>query len=226
MKARLGWLAAAVAAVGLCLWLGREGDGILWWLKDGADAFRELPAAHPGTSWLAALLLFSAAVNLPVPVAAPLKVLSGYLFGAAWGFGLNVLVSTLGGAAGFLAVRFLFARLLSARHGCDLARADREIARNGFWYVLSCRFILITPFFLVNVLAGLSSMRLRSFAAATFLGVMPSSLLYAFSGEQLGAIRSAGDLMSPQAALALTGLGLAAVIPALVNRRRGAGGRG
>ena len=214
------WLAAALAVAGLCFWLGREAEVLLWRLVDLADACRALPAAHPIASWLAALALFSVAVNLPVPVAAPLKVLAGYLFGATWGFGLNVLVSTLGGTAGFLVVRHLFARLLYSRHGRDLARVNLEIARNGFWYVLSSRFILVTPFFLVNVLAGLSSMRLRAFATATFLGVMPSSLLYAFSGERLGLVRCAGDLMSPQAALALTALGLAAVLPALAKRKR------
>jgi len=99
-----------------------------------------------------------------------------------------------------------------------LAKANLEIARNGFWFVLSARLIMATPFFMVNVLAGLSCIRKRKFLLGTFLGVLPSSMIYAVSGSRLETFRSLSDLADPQFALALALLGAAATLPALVRR--------
>jgi uncharacterized membrane protein YdjX (TVP38/TMEM64 family) len=225
MKTKAAWLAVIVVVCAACIWWSGHADPVLWWFKVRVEAFRGLTLAYPLLSWLAALAVGAVIINFPVPVAAILKVLSGYLFGLAWGFCLNLGASVLGGAVGFLCVRRFFARALYSRHGADIARANLEIARNGFWYILACRLIMATPFFLVNILAGLSSMRLGRFLTATLLGVIPSSLIYAFSGEQLDHIQTAQDLLSPRIGLILAGLGLAAVIPALVNRARRRKGR-
>ena len=195
-----------------------QADDILALCREWASSWRGFVAANAALCWLAVLCLGSVAINCPVPVAALVKVLAGYFFGVTGGFTLNVAMSLVGGLLGFTATRHWFYHALYSRFARPLAQANLEIARNGFWYVLSARLLMVTPFFLVNILAGLSSIRKRKFLAATGLGVLPSSAIYALSGDQLETIRSVQDFASPRFALVMTLLAVAAVVPALFRR--------
>lgn len=220
MKSKLAWglVFAALAAL-FALWAFRA-DEILLFAKHLAGRYRDVVAGNPLQYWLAILAAGTVAINCPVPVAALIKVLSGFLFGLGWGVALNVAISMTGGLAGFMAARHLFHRALYARFSHALARANLEIARNGFWYVLSARLLMATPFFLVNVLAGLSCIRKRKFLLGTLLGVLPSSVIYALAGKQFESISSPSDFASPEMALALGLLAVAAVLPPLLKRRK------
>jgi len=221
MKTKIFWLLILAALVIYLAWWGRHLDLILFWFKAWAGDIRGLIMAHPILSWAGWVVMGALMINFPIPMAAVLKVLSGYMFGLGWGMGANFCASTAGAALGFLGARHLFRQTLYRRHGRHLAKANLEIVHNGFWYILSCRLFLVMPFFLVNILAGLSTMRLRKFLVATMLGVVPSSMIYAVSGHQLDKITCAADLMSPKLALVLVLLGLAAAAPAVVKHLRG-----
>lgn len=220
MKSKLAWgLTFAALAVLFALWAFRA-DEILLFAKQQAALYKGLVCGNPGLSWLVVLAAGTVAINCPVPVAALIKVLSGFLFGLAGGVALNVAISVTGGLAGFMAARHLFYRPLYSRFSHTLARANLEIARNGFWYVLSARLFMATPFFLVNVLAGLSCIRKRKFLAGTLLGVLPSSVIYALAGRQLETISSPSGFASPELALALALMAGAAMVPPLLQRRK------
>ncbi len=217
-KTTLFLLAVAVAAL-FALWAANA-DAVLVWVKAWAASLRAVAVVWPVGCWLGMLALSAVAINCPIPVAALLKVLAGFAFGVQAGFALNVCTSVLGGLLGFSAARHWFYHWLYARFSARLARTNLEIGRNGFWYVLSARLLMATPFFLVNVLGGLSSLRKRVFLLGTLLGVLPSSMIYAVSGSQLERISSTSDFVSPRMALVLAGLALVSVLPALLNRRR------
>jgi len=214
----LWWLLLAALVVVFAAWAARA-DEVLVLARDWAARHRGFILANPVPCWLGMLAAGSVAINCPVPVAALVKVLSGFFFGVEAGFALNVGMSLAGGLAGMAATRHLFYRSLHARFSRTLAKASLEIARNGFWYVLSARLLMVTPFFLVNVLAGLSAMRKRRFLLATGLGVLPSSLIYALSGSQLEHVRTVADFASPRFALAMALLAACAVLPAVFRRK-------
>jgi uncharacterized membrane protein YdjX (TVP38/TMEM64 family) len=83
---------------------------------------------------------------------------------------------------------------------------------------LSLRLIPIFPFFVINLLSGLTRIRLGSFVAATAIGIIPASFVYAYAGRQLGTINSLREIASPQVLLAFTLLGLLALFPTLYRK--------
>jgi uncharacterized membrane protein YdjX (TVP38/TMEM64 family) len=217
---RLAWSLALLSLAALfALWTSHA-DAILVFVRFWAEHYKSFVAANPGGCWLGILAVGAIIINCPVPVAALIKVLAGYFFGIQAGVALNVSVSVLGGLIGFMATRHLFHRPLYSRFSHQLARANLEIARNGFWYVLSARLLMVTPFFLVNVLSGLSCIRKRKFLLGTFLGVIPSSAIYAVSGSHLESIRTVSDMASPKLAIVLAVLAAVSVVPAIFRRKR------
>jgi uncharacterized membrane protein YdjX (TVP38/TMEM64 family) len=201
------------------LWASHSGE-IFTWARLAALRGKGFVAQHPAGSFAAYLAFAALVINCPVPVAGLLKVLAGFLFGVAAGTALNVAMSVAGGLLGFWASRRLLYRPLYARHAARLARANLEIARGAFWYVLSSRLFMAAPFFLVNVLCGLSSMKKRKFLMGTFVGTIPTSLVYALSGSQLEEAASSSGLADPRLAAVMALLAALAVIPAVVRHRR------
>lgn len=219
MKSRIAWalVLAALAALA-AVWMSHA-DAVFAFAKDIALHWRGYASAYPAACWLGLLAFGSIAINCPVPLAALVKVLAGFFFGLPAGFALNVSMSVTGGLAGFMAARHLLYRPLYSRFSGQLARVNLDIARNGFWYVLSSRLLMATPFFLVNVLAGLSCVRKRKFLLGTLLGVLPSSFIYAESGRHLASFTSMSDFASPRAVLVLALLAGASALPAIARRK-------
>jgi uncharacterized membrane protein YdjX (TVP38/TMEM64 family) len=90
--------------------------------------------------------------------------------------------------------------------------------RNAFSYLLTLRLIPILPFFLINLLAGVTRVRLATFVVTTSLGIIPAGLVYAYAGRQLGRIRSLEEVASPSVILAFTLLGVMALVPTLYKK--------
>lgn len=217
---RAALAAALVLVAGLfILWSSYSGE-IFTFARLAALRCKGLIAAYPEAAFAAYLAFAALVINCPVPVAGLLKVLAGFLFGLAAGTALNVGMSVLGGLLGFWAARRLLYRPLYARHAARLARANLEIARGAFWYVLSSRLFMAAPFFLVNALCGLSSMKKRKFLLGTFVGAIPTSLIYALSGSQLEAAASSRGLTDPRLVAAMALLAALAALPAVIRHRK------
>ena len=219
MKKAVLILAGAALLALIVFWYAHAPE-ILDLARDWALASRDFVQGHFYACWLGMLLLCVLIINLPIPVSALLKLMSGFIFGVQAGFVLNVGASVFGGLFGFVLARHFFHRAFHRRYGHQLARIDLEVARNGFWYVLCSRLVIATPFFVVNVLAGLSCLRKRKFVLGTFLGVLPSSMIYAVSGSKLHELASAEQVVDPRLIAVLAGAGALVVIPALINRHR------
>src|SRR6185436_10443993 len=99
---------------------------------------------------------------------------------------LAVVGATLGALALFLAVRHRLAGAMTAKAGRFLDRIQPSLERDGFLYLLAIRLVPIFPFWLVNLAAALSGMRLLPYAAATLIGCIPASFVYASIGAGLG----------------------------------------
>lgn len=171
-------------------------------------------------SVLTFVVVYIAVVALSIPGATVLTLAGGYLFGlAATTLYVNV-AATAGATLAFLVARYLLGDWIQEKYRSQLATFNREMARNGSRYLLSLRLVPAFPFFLINVLAGFTKVPLGTFIWTTSLGIIPGSAVYAYAGQQLGAITAPTEILSPRVIAAFTLLALFALFPVLLDAVR------
>ena len=92
------------------------------------------------------------------------------------------------------------------------------LERDGNFYLFSLRMVPVFPFFVVNLVSGLTRMNVGSYVAATALGIIPGSFVYAYAGRQLGTINSLKEIASPNVIAAFVLLGLLALVPIVYKK--------
>jgi uncharacterized membrane protein YdjX (TVP38/TMEM64 family) len=161
---------------------------------------------------------YSGLVALSVPGAALLTIASGFLFGTCLGTIYAVLSATLGAAIVFGAARAGLAGL-AAKVGPQMRRIEIGFRQNALNYLLVLRLVPVFPFWLVNIVAGASGMRLTSYLVGTFFGMIPAAFVYASLGSGLGNLVSEGRppdlhiLFRPGILLPILGLAALALVP-------------
>src|SRR5262245_11743325 len=155
---------------------------------------------------LVALLIFFVAevvlVGLSVPVATPLSLIAGVLFGRWLGTLVVSFASTLGALIVTLLARYVFRDSLRRRVAARprwhaaLDALDRGVERDGWFYLLLVRLTPVLPFFLINLGMGLTRIRPRTYWWATQLGMLPSTLVVVSAGAEVGQITSFRELAS------------------------------
>lgn len=229
----LALLVAAAAlfhAFGLQSWLSLEGLAAHRAALAGFVSERPVPAALAYVSAYVLVVAFS------LPGGAVMTVAGGFLFGPWLGTALAVAGATLGASALFLAARHALADALARRAGPLLGRVRDELRRDGFWYLLAIRLIPIVPFWLANLAPALAGMPFPAYAAATLIGIVPGTAVFAGIGAGLGQILDAGGrpdlsvVFSPGVLLPLVGLAALSLLGAFGGRwlraRRGASNSG
>lgn len=193
-------------------------------LKEAQGQLAVLRSEHPVGLAVAYFAVYVAATALSVPGATVITLAGGALFGLWWGTLMVSFASTLGATLAFLASRFLLRDAVQARFGQRLAEIERGIERDGAFYLLSLRLIPVVPFFLINLLMGLTRMRVGTFYGISQLGMLPGTLVYVNAGTQLATIGSLRDVLSPALLGSLVLLGvfpwLARGILGLLRQRR------
>ena len=164
--------------------------------------------AHFGQAALLFTLLYVATTALSLPGAALLTLGGSALFGVGWGLLLVSFASTLGATLAFLSARFLLRDWVSRRFGDKLATFEAGMAKDGAFYLLSLRLIPLFPFFLVNLLMGLTPIRVSTYYWVSQLGMLPGTFVYVLAGSELASLTSTGNILSPGLVAALTLLGL------------------
>jgi pyruvate/2-oxoglutarate dehydrogenase complex dihydrolipoamide dehydrogenase (E3) component/uncharacterized membrane protein YdjX (TVP38/TMEM64 family) len=165
-------------------------------------------AVAPWTTAGIYVAVYVAAAALSVPGAAVLTLAGGAIFGFATGLVLVSIASTIGATLAFLASRFLLRDAVRRRFGPRLAPIEAGIARDGAFYLLTLRLVPVVPFFVVNLLMGLTPIAVPTFVWVSQLGMLPATAAYVNAGTQLAAVTAVGDVLSPRllAPLALLGL--------------------
>lgn len=182
-------------------------------------ALHAFVAEHPIMSAAGYVAVYVVAVALSLPGAAILTVAGGLLFGIAAGAALAVAGATLGAVLVFLVARYALADLLAAKAAPLLARIRPGLERDGFSYLLALRLLPVFPFWLVNLAPALAGMRLGPFAAATLLGIIPGSVVFASIGAGVGDVLAHGGtpdlalVLSPRILLPLIGLAVLSLAP-------------
>ena len=156
-------------------------------------------------------------VALSIPGATILTLTAGFLFGFVGVLYVNA-GATAGAVLAFLSARYLIGDWIQKRYGDRFESFNKEIAENGYNYLLTLRFIPLFPFFLINIFAGLTRIPLITFAWTTMIGILPGSFVYIYTGRQLGGIDKPGDILSLQIILAFVLLGFLALSPVIIKK--------
>jgi uncharacterized membrane protein YdjX (TVP38/TMEM64 family) len=170
-----------------------------------------LAAWQSNEPWLTAagyFGLYVAMAALSLPGAAIMTLAGGAIFGLAEGILLVSFASSLGAVLAFASARFVLRDSVQRRVGGRLQAVNEGIARDGLFYLFTMRLVPVFPFFVVNLLMGLTSIRLRTFYWVSQLGMLPATVAYVYAGTQLARIQHLSDVASPRLLVAFTLLGI------------------
>jgi len=145
-------------------------------------------------SYFALYILVTA---LSLPGAAVMTLAGGALFGMVLGLVVVSFASSIGATLAFLASRFLFRDAVKKRFGPRLNAIEQGVAKDGAFYLFTLRLVPAVPFFLVNLLMGLTPIRSATFYGASQLGMLPGTAVFVYAGTQLAQIDSLRGIMSP-----------------------------
>ncbi|GIX34422.1 MAG: pyridine nucleotide-disulfide oxidoreductase [Lysobacteraceae bacterium] len=197
-RGKLVLLLLIVAAVGTFFALGGHHWLSLPVLREGLDTLLAWRSAHPLLAPAGFFLLYVLTTALSLPGAAALTLVAGALFGLAEGTVLVSFASSLGALLAFLVSRYLLRDTVEARFGQRLAAIQEGVQRDGAFYLFSLRLVPVFPFFLINLLFGLTRMRAWTFYWVSQLGMLAGTLVYVNAGTQLARISAPGDILSPE----------------------------
>ena len=184
-------------------------------LKAGQATFATWYEASP---WLVAgayLLVYVAVTALSLPGAAVMTLAGGALFGLWVGTLLVSFASSIGATLAFLVSRWLLRDWVQARYGERLAAVNAGMAKDGAFYLLTLRLVPVFPFFVINLLMGLTPIKTRTFYWVSQLGMLAGTLVYVNAGTQLARLDSLSGILSPGLVASFALLG---VFPLLAKR--------
>ncbi len=174
---------------------------------------------NPELTVLGYFLIYVSVTALSLPGATVLTLAGGAVFGLLWGTVIISFASTIGACLAFLSARFLFRDVIKRRYAEKMQVIDQGVQRDGWFYLLSLRLIPVFPFFLINLLMGLTAIRLWTFYWVSQLGMLPATLVYVNAGTQLAKIQSLVDIVSPKILLSLGLLGIFPLLAKYLNER-------
>ncbi|MEY4250191.1 MAG: hypothetical protein RJA87_1824 [Pseudomonadota bacterium] len=223
---RFGPLILVALAVAVVFASGLADHLTLVELKARRDQLQGFVALHPVLSFGLYILIYIAVVSLSLPGALVMTLSGGFLFGPWLGAAAASSGASLGAAVIFLVCRSAVGDSLRGKAGSTIAKIEEGVRRDAFSYILTLRLIPVMPFWLVNLAAGFVDIPLRTFLAATVLGILPGSLVYSGLGSGLGEVFASGQepnlrvIFEPHVLLPLVGLGLLSLLPVVLRRFR------
>jgi pyruvate/2-oxoglutarate dehydrogenase complex dihydrolipoamide dehydrogenase (E3) component/uncharacterized membrane protein YdjX (TVP38/TMEM64 family) len=152
---------------------------------------------QPLLTLLAYFAIYVAAAALSIPGAVVLTLAAGAIFGLGVGLLVVSFASSLGALLAFLVARYLLAGTVQQRVGKALAPINDGIRRDGTFYLLTLRLVPVFPFWLVNLLMGLTPISAARFYLVSQIGMLAGTVVFVNAGTQLAAIKSPGDVLSP-----------------------------
>lgn len=202
-----------IAAIGAFFLLDLKSYLSLDVLKANRDGLLTFTQTHYAPAVAVFILSYVLQTAFSLPGATLMTLTGGFLFGSIWGPLYVNLGATAGATLAFLVARYLLHDWVERKFGDRLSQLQAGFAKNAFSYLLTLRLIPLFPFFLVNLLSGLTRVKIGTYMAATSLGIIPGSVVYTFAGRQLGTINTLSELASPRLLLAFSLLGLLILVP-------------
>lgn len=154
-----------------------------------------------------------------IPGAAVVTLLGAALFGFWTSLLLVSFASTIGATIAFLSSRYLLREWVQSKFGNKLNAINQGVEKDGAFYLFSLRLIPVFPFFLINLLMGLTPMSVARFYLTSQIGMLPGTAVYLNAGTQLATIDSLSGIVSPTVLASFALLGLFPIIAKWVMNR-------
>ena len=201
-------VAVAAAAVGAFFVFDLGQFLTLTYLKEQQHAMNAYINDHFLASLSAFLVIYVLTAALSLPGAAILTLAGGALFGVAWGTVAVSFASTIGATLAFLVSRFLLRDAIQQRFADKLRAINDGIEKDGAFYLFTLRLVPIFPFFIINLVMGLTPIKVWHFFVISQVGMLPGTLVYVNAGTEIAKIDSMAGILSPSllASFALLGI--------------------
>jgi pyruvate/2-oxoglutarate dehydrogenase complex dihydrolipoamide dehydrogenase (E3) component/uncharacterized membrane protein YdjX (TVP38/TMEM64 family) len=190
------------------------------------DAFRAQRAAidayvdaAPVKAGLLFFLAYVAITGLSLPGAAVMTLIAGAMFGLVKGTVIVSFASAVGATIAFLASRFLLRDWVQSRFGERLRAIDSGVDREGAFYLFALRLVPVFPFFMINLLMGLTSMRAWTFYWVSQAGMLAGTIVYVYAGTQLGQFQISWQLLLAFSLLGVFPLAAKKLVNAMKSRK-------
>ncbi len=208
LKSRL-WLLLLIAVLVFSYFYFDLGQYLtLEYLKAEKDSIQQYYQQHKVFSLLVYMLVYIVVTALSLPGAAIMTVAGGAIFGVLEGTVAVSFASTIGATLAFLASRYLFRDWVQQRFSDKLATVNAGIEKEGSFYLFTLRLIPLFPFFVINLVMGITPMKTWQFFWVSQLGMLPGTLVYVNAGSQLGSLESLSGILSPGLLVSFALLGL------------------
>jgi uncharacterized membrane protein YdjX (TVP38/TMEM64 family) len=220
------WIAAVFIIILLVLFLVFDlGQFLsLSYLKARQEWLMDVYARHTLVTIGAYMLIYIAVTALSLPGAAVMTLAGGALLGLVTGTVIISFASTIGATLAFLVSRFLLKDWVQDRFRAKLHTINQGIEKEGAYYLFTLRLVPVFPFFIINLVMGLTTISTRRFYLVSQLGMLPGTLVYVNAGTQLAQIDSLQGILSPGLLLSFALLGIFPLLAkkgvAFINKKR------
>jgi dihydrolipoamide dehydrogenase len=178
------------------------------YIKAQQGAFAAYYAENTFSTLLLFFLMYITVTALSLPGAAIMTLLAGALFGLLTGLIIVSFASSIGATLAFLVSRYLLRDTLSARYPEKLKAINAGVEKEGALYLFALRLVPLFPFFLINLLMGITNFRTTTFYWVSQLGMLAGTVVYVYAGTQLARLDSLAGILSPGLIFAFVLLGI------------------
>jgi len=180
----------------------------LSFLKESLDKFNDLYEKHQVLVIAGYFIIYVLTTSLSLPGASPLGIVGGALFGF-WVATLVVsFASTIGATLACFISRFLLRDWVQSKFSDKIAKVNEGIEKEGAFYLFTLRLIPIFPFWMINLVMGLTKMPLSRFYWVSQIGMLPGTMVYVNAGKELAKIESIKGIFSPSLIISFVLLGI------------------
>lgn len=181
-------------------------------LKAQKDRLFELYQRNPLLVISVYMAIYIAVTGLSIPGAAVMSLAAGAIFGLLLGTIIVSFSSTIGATCAFFISRTLMRDFFQEKFGSFLQKINEGIEREGSFYLFALRLVPLFPFFVINIVMGLTNMRVLTFFVVSQIGMLAGTIAYVNAGTQLANIESMSEILSPKVLLAFALLGLVPLV--------------
>jgi pyruvate/2-oxoglutarate dehydrogenase complex dihydrolipoamide dehydrogenase (E3) component/uncharacterized membrane protein YdjX (TVP38/TMEM64 family) len=218
-RSRLLVLAVIAVLVAVFFALGGHRYLTLEQLRAHQAGVQQYYASHPWQAALGYFLVYVTVTGLSLPGATVLTLFGGAVFGLLWATVIVSFASSIGATLAFLVSRFLLRDWVQGRFGDKLKPLNDGVAKEGAFYLFALRLVPAFPFFVINLVMGLTPIRTWTFYWVSQTGMLAGTLVYVYAGTQLSEFRLTAGLVIAFTLLGLFPLVAKRVLAALKARR-------
>lgn len=191
-------LVGVIAVVAIIFFIFDLGQYLtLEYIKTQQDQIGSFYAENRVATLVTFFIIYVLVTGASLPGAAVMSLAAGAIFGLLIGVILISFASTIGASIAFMISRYLFQDTVEAKFGGSLKSVNDGIERDGAFYLFALRLVPAFPFFVINLVMGLTKIKLRTFYWVSQLGMLAGTIVYINAGTQLAQIESASGIFSP-----------------------------